>query len=512
MNKIRFMIGLGMLVTGISCQKSFIELAPEDQVSGATFFKTESQFRQALTAAYVPLRALMENDFITAEMRSDNTDYQYNPINFGTAIVFEENIPDFMDDATDTYSINNYYDCYQGISRANIVLGRIAKADLSDSAKNDIMGQAEFLRAFYYFRLVRYYGAVPLFLKEVTTADGAFLTRSSVDSVYDQIVLDVKDAISKLKPPAAFPQTGEATKGSATMLLADVYMTRKQYADAETLLKTLPAMGYALLPNYADVFSTAHKNSRESIFEVQYMAGAQGGQQSNFIYVFLPRTTNTSLITGVATNNNSIGGWNTPTDDLISAYEPGDKRLDASIGIAEGTYNASAEFTITAYKSIINYTPAPGQTGVPFIKKYLNPSTIPNNTDDDWPVYRYADALLLMAEALNEQGQPANALPYLNQVRQRAGLQDITTTDQAGLRAIIAHERRVELAFENFRWFDLIRTGKAISVMTAYGNKMKQTHPYLSPKSYQVTQDRLLYPIPSFEIELNPALTQNPGY
>jgi hypothetical protein len=267
------------------------------------------------------------------------------------------------------------------------------------------------------------------------------------------------------------------------MLLADVYMTRKDYADAASLLATLPAMGYALLPSYADVFSTAHKNSRESLFEVQYQQGIQGGQQSNFIYMFLPRSTNTSIVTGVATNNSSIGGWNTPTQDLIDSYEPGDKRLDASIGIAEGTYNASAIFTITAYKSILNYTPAPGTEGVPFIKKYLNPSTIPNNTDDDWPIYRYADALLLHAEALNELNHPDQALPFLNQVRERAGLKDITTTDQSALRDIIAHERRVELAFENFRWFDLIRTGKAIQVMTAFGNKMKQMHSYLPATS-----------------------------
>ena len=512
MKNILFVIALGTLLIGSSCNKSFISLAPGDQVSGATFFRTEDQFRQALTAAYVPLRSLMNNDFITAEMRSDNTDFEYNDINFGTAIVFEEQIPEFMDDPTNTYSINEYYDCYLGISRANIVIGRIANVTMADSAKADILGQAEFLRAFYYFRLVRYYGAVPLFLNEVTNADQAFLVRSSADSVYNQIITDAKDAIAKLKAPAAFPQSGEATKGSATMLLADVYMTRKDYADAASLLATLPAMGYALLPSYADVFSTAHKNSRESLFEVQYQQGIQGGQQSNFIYMFLPRSTNTSIVTGVATNNSSIGGWNTPTQDLIDSYEPGDKRLDASIGIAEGTYNASAIFTITAYKSILNYTPAPGTEGVPFIKKYLNPSTIPNNTDDDWPIYRYADALLLRAEALNELNHPDQALPFLNQVRERAGLKDITTTDQSALRDIIAHERRVELAFENFRWFDLIRTGKAIQVMTAFGNKMKQMHSYLPATSYNVTQDRLLYPIPQFEIELNPALTQNPGY
>jgi hypothetical protein len=198
---------------------------------------------------------------------------------------------------------------------------------------------------------------------------------------------------------------------------------------------------------------------------------------------------------------------------LIAAYEPGDKRLDVSIGIAEGNYNTSNLFIYSAKKSIVNYSgPPPGKNSRPLYKKYLNPASLPNNTDDDWPIYRYSDTLLMMAECLNEQGGPADALPDLNQARERAGLPDITTTDQVDLRKIISHERPVELAFENFRWFDLIRTGEAIPVMTAYGEKTKQTHSDLLPSSYHVTKERLLYPIPQPEIDLNPGLTQNPGY
>ena len=297
------------------------------------------------------------------------------------------------------------------------------------------------------------------------------------------------------------------------MLLADIYMTQKKYADAETLLSTLSTMGYQLLPDYASVFSTTNKNNRESLFEVQYMQGLQGGQQSNFIYLFLPRSLNTSVVTfGVATNNSGTGGWNTPTDDLISSYEPNDKRLDASIGVAEGTYNASDIFTITANKSIVNYTPATGKTGIPYDRKCLHAHTNPNNTDDNWPVYRYAGALLLLAEAQNEQGKTANALANLNLVRTRAGLPAATATDQNSLRDIIAHERRIELAFENQRWHDLVRTGKAIDVMNAYGVKLKQQYSYLTSDSYNVTQDRLLFPIPKSEILTNPQLTQNHGY
>jgi len=515
MKKIYILASIIGLTVVSSCKDDFIDLVPEDQVSAVTFYQTEAQFNQAVTTAYVPLRDLLVNDYFTAEMRSDNTHYQPYPSNRGTAYLYRESIADFTDNPTNSYTNAVYFHCYNGIAKANIVIQRIASSDLSESVKNNIDGQAKFLRAFNYFKLVRYFGGVPLFLKEVTTAEDAFLPRSTTEEVYTQIIADAQDAINKLAAPAKFPQTGQATKGAATMLLAEVYMTQKKYAEAEALLTTLPAMGYGLLPNYADVFSTANKNSKESIFEVQYLEGLQGGQQSNFIYLFLPRTSNTNLITGVATNNSGTGGWNTPTQDLINAYEPNDKRKDASIGIAEGTYNASDLLVISANKSIVNYTPAAGKIGVPYIKKYLHPHTNPNNTNDNWPIYRYADALLLLAEAQNEQGKSGLALTNLNQVRDRAfgaGVAPVTTTDQAALRDIIAHERRVELAFENHRWHDLVRTGKAVEVMNAYGTKLKQQNPSLSPDSYNVTADRLLYPIPQSERELNPALTQNQGY
>lgn len=496
----------------MSCKKSFLDLTPEDSQSGETFYKTKAQFDQALTAAYTPLTDLMNNDFYATEMRSDNADYQYFSVNRGTAYVMAENIPDFMDESTNNYTNNIYFHCYHGISFTNIILDKIQNAAFSDSAKASIIGEAEFLRAFYYFRLVRLFGDVPLYLKETKTAEDAFLARSKAEDIYAQVIKDAKDAIAKLKAPQKFPQSGHASKGSATMLLADVYMTQHKYAEAVTLLESLSGMGYQILPDYSAVFSTSNKNNRESIFEVQYMQGVQGGLQSNFIYKFLPRTLDTKIITGVTTNTSTVGGWNTPTDDLIASYEPGDKRLDASIGIVEGAYNASDLFVYSADKSIIGYTPAPGKIGIPYTRKFQHPSETSNNTDDNWPVYRYSDALLLLAAALNEQGKGPEALPYVNRVRSRAGLAEIGTTGKEELRKIILHERRVELAFEDHRWFDLLRTGNAIEVMNAYGKVMKSTYKYLNPASYNVTKDRLVYPIPESEMGLNTLLTQNPGY
>jgi hypothetical protein len=521
MKKISILMMLFVLVATTSCKKSFIELAPLDSPSPANFYQTEAQFRQALATDYVTLRAIYNIDWTMSEERSDNTDYDYYPIDIGKATVDREYIHDFVDDANNTYDANMYTYLYVGVARCNVILANIAlpaASAIPAATKTEIRGEAEFLRALYYFKLVQYYGGVPLQLTPVTTADGAFIPRSTAAQVYAQITADATAAIADL-PVSTFTsgkQSGAATKGAATMLLADVDMTLLKYPEAETLLTSLSTMGYSLLPSYASVFNAANKNSVESIFEIQYMASATTGQSSNFLYLFLPRSPNTALITNGIASSSLSGGWNYPTQDLINAYEPGDPRLDASIGVAEGAYSSSLQMTISAYKSIVNYTPAAGKVGRPFDKKVLSTESIVNLTDDDWPVYRYAGALLTLAEAQNEQGK-ATALTSLNAVRARAfgnSTHAITTTDQTQLRAAIAHERRVELAFENDRWHYLQRTGTAVAVMNAFGANLKTlpSHNYLLPTSYNVTPNRLIYPMPFAEIQLNPLLTQNPGY
>lgn len=503
------------LFTVSSCKKSFVELHPLDSASPATFYQTDAEIKAAVVAAYVPLRDLVQYDFFCNEMKSDNTHYQNYPANRGTAYVQRENISDWVDDSNNGVTNLLYWDCYLGISRANIIIGRLPDAAAATAAvKTNVDGQAKFLRAWNYFKLVRLFGGVPLYLKEVQKAEDAYVSRSTVDQVYAQIIADATDAIKELDPPAKFPQTGEATKGSATMLLAEVDVTLKKYAEAETLLNTLPAMGYGLNANYADAFLTTNKNSKESLFEVQFAGGtAAGTAPSNFIYQFLPRCVSTVLITNTATANAGTGGWNTPSPDLIAAYEPGDKRLDASIGIAEGTYNASDLLAVTANKSIVGYVqPAAPKVGVPYAKKFLHlPHATTNNTDDNWPIYRYSDALLLLAEAQNEQGK--SPLIALNAVRARAGLAASVETNQTNLRAIILHERRVELAFEDHRWNDLQRSPNGLAIMTAYAALAKSTYYKSVPVlAFNITANRFLSPLPLTDIGINPDLKQNPGY
>jgi hypothetical protein len=511
-NKYIVLVLLGLIAS--SCKKSYIDLVPEDSLSPETFYQTDDQLEQAVAAAYVPLRDLLVNDYHTSEMRSDNTHYIPNPNNRGTATVYRENVSDWNNDANNDYVNAVYYHCYTGISRANIVIGRIPLAKkATEAGKARADGQAKFLRAWNYYKLVRLFGGVPLYLKEVTKADDAFKNRSTVDEVYAQIIADAKDAIAELLPPTKFPQTGEATQGSATMLLADVYVTLKKYAEAETLLNTLPAMKYGLNANYADAFLTTNKNSNESIFEVQYLQGTAVGTQPNaFVFQFLPKTTSTVLITGPAFPSNTSGsGWNIPSFDLLKSYEPGDKRLDASIGIAEGVNDASFVMKISAVKSAAGYTPTPGTAYTPFIKKYVHgPYVATSNSNDNWPIYRYSEALLLLAETQNELGK--SPLTALNAVRTRAGLPNVTETDQSKLRESILHERRVELAFENKRFHDLQRSPDGLSIMKAYATKAKVTYTNLEANAFDIQVYKFLFPLPLPERNLNPGMPQNPGY
>lgn len=514
MKKLLCIISITALIL-TACSKDFLEKAPESSITSGNFYKTKDQLNQALVGAYQMLRTTKGFDdqvYSMGEMRSDNTHFEFNTTNRGKQYVERENADEFLDDAQSNLVARNYNYHYTGIARANSVLGKVLEAGLSQQDVDLITGQAKFLRALFYFDLVRYFGGVPLYLKQVTGTTDAYLPRSSVDDVYNAIVADLEDAKNKLPVPT-FPQDGRDTQGSARMLLAEVYLTQKNFSLAENELRSITQFGYSLLPDYASVFYLSNKNSAESIFEVQYQQGNQG-QNSNW-YQYLPLSGDLSLITGITSLNGSEGngGYNVPTGDLINSYESNDTRLEASIGIAEGR-GPIGNMVIEAVKSSVGYTTPPGKRSYAFIKKYVHAHILQKNTDDNFPIYRYSDVLLSLAEALNEQNKSSEALTYLNPVRVRAGLPPSTETSQTLLRDIIAHERRIEFAFENKRWFDLLRTDKAIEVMNAHGEYIKAVHgfeAYLPASCYNVTTDRLLFPIPYREVQIG-NLEQNPGY
>lgn len=501
-------------LTTVSCKKSFLELYPEGNINEANFFKSTVDFQQAVTGAYAPLRDVANIAFFMDEMRSDNTHYDYNSKDRG-GLGYEQ-FADFLDDQSNGVTLTRYQADYNGISRCNVILDRIAKITftMADADKKQIIAEAKALRAHYYFDLVRHYGGVPLHIREVTGRDGAALPRSTVEQIYAQIISDFTASLADIALPK-FDKSGRLSKGLVATELGHVYMTLKQFDKAVPLLQSVTIMGYGLWDNYEDAFKTDNRNGKESIFEVQYKDGTDG-QSSNFIYRFIPNG-DTKVVIGL-TYNNTSGGWNIPTDDLMKSYEPGDKRFDASIGVIEGTYNSNTDFVASRIVSAVGYTAPPNVIAKYFIRKYLHTPylQVPDRsgfyTKENWPIYRYSNLLLLLAEALNESGQSSAALPYLNQVRFRAGLGNILNADQVALRTTIAHERRMELAFENSRWLDLIRTDQAIAVMTPYGIKTKAMYGYILPSAYNVTANRFIYPIPFRELQLNSQLVQSPGY
>ncbi|GAB2578664.1 RagB/SusD family nutrient uptake outer membrane protein [Spirosoma areae] len=494
---------LGVVLTG--CQKDFLTVIPETNLSSEIFFTKEADFLQAVNAAYVPLRPIFnERAWILGEMHSDNTYYARN-ILFG-AVDPTENIADFaLPTSTgeqgkvtaNDHVLQQYRYDYQIIARTNQILALIDKVEFAADSKNSLKGQALFLRAFAYFELVRYFGRVPLHLVPVTGREDAALPLATTDEIYAQITKDLTEA-GKLLPNKAKQTAGRATSGAAKTTLANLYLVQKKWADAEVLLRDVVTNdGYKLMPDYNDAFSTTtgNKNNPESVFEVQYLEGS-AGYNGNYIYRVIPTPITAAElgpITGTS-NPQALSGENNniPTPDMIAAYEASDKRKDISIG------------TVTLSQSLRE------NKVYPYIKKFARPHSLHNNTGQNWPVYRYAEVLLFLAEALNEQGKTAEAATYLNQVRTRAGLAATKAASQTDMRTALYQERRVELAFENKRWFDLVRTGRVKEVIGAYGARVKANpQDYYFPKgavpppnAFTILDD--YYPLPAVESALTP--------
>lgn len=497
-----------LIIFLLSGCEDFLSVNPETSVTPENFFESQSDFEQAVIGAYAPLQLMYDTrnvfgtggDWMLSEMRSDNTHFTFNPDQRGA--VTSENISTFLVESSNGIVADKYNNNFQIISRTNDIISRIDDVDFDQSVKDNLKGQALFLRAFAYFDLVTNFGGVPLHLEPATSLEETSLPRASESEVFQQVITDAT-AAAGLLPSRSNQSVGKATSGAAYTLIADVHLWLEQWAEAEAALRNVT--DYSLLPNYADIFDPANEGNSEMIFEVEYAAGTSATIHSVFPYHFLPRLADPSVITGVTPAQLNEGGWNTPTPDLIAAFEDGDERLDASIG----RFTGNSPITGFEYNE------------VPYIKKYQHDHNTFGQTSQNWPVYRYAEVLLMLAEAINEQGSNlTEAQGYLNQVRNRAGLEDYTAAGQEDLRNAIIRERRVELAFENKRWADLVRTSNAVSVMNEFGERVKAnpgTYYYATGNaptaaSFNVTEDKLIYPIPFREINLNPDLTQNPGY
>lgn len=385
-----------------------------------------------------------------------------------------------------------------GILYCNTVLENVPDMEINQTLKNRLIGEAKFLRANYYFILVQLFGDVPMSLTPTKPGDDLNQPKISKNIIYNEVIIpDLKEAIELLPRREQYgdEDKGRASRGAAAGLLAKVYLTLGQYQNSIDMCDLVEDLGYTLNPDYSDCFGgeARHKNTAESLFEVQYLGLTNAGfwddeNQATWLSTYMgPR------------NSGWVGGgygWNQPTQEFVDQYEAGDLRKDKTI-----LYEGGPLFDGKQYRSNMSST---GYN----VRKFLVPLSVSpdyNTNSASIIVLRYADVLLMKAEALNELGSTADAVEPLYQVRQRAGLTDRTELEslsQEAMRTKIRHERRIELAFEGHRWFDMIRWDNgqyALNFLHSIGK-------------VNASRKHLLFPIPQVEIDANPNLVQNFGY
>ncbi len=469
----------------MSCSKEFIRINPVSTVSIDVLYTTDKDYQDAVVGCYAVFQTEYNNFWLYGDLRSDDT--KSGLVSNLTAVDVDKFI--LNNDAGILNSTwQNYYNI---INRANNILSKIEKADINVvKNKDQYSSEAKFLRALAYFNLVRIFGDVPMVTTSVTIEDAYKKGREKADKIYDEIIIkDLLDAEVKL--PVKYPGTdlGKATKGAARSLLGKVYLTRKDFPKAEAKLRELTTVGYALLPNFNDLFDyTKDEHHIEYIFDIEYEQGI--GEGSNFTSQFSLSFQGAGVLATVMAQMYGLppaggGDQGVPSEGLFAAFVPQDLRKDitAATGLTrDGVYTPISTTGIGA-----------------FTKKYLTPIPRANDSRANWKVIRYGDVLLMLAEALNENGKTSEALVHLNRVRTRAGLPAYTTLTIDEARENIYMERRLELHMEGHRWFDLVRTGRALTVMQPYGMK-----PHMA-----------VFPIPQSQIEIinnRAVFPQNQGY
>jgi hypothetical protein len=468
-----------------SCKKSFLEVTPEDQLSSDNFYKTSSDFNTAVVAAYSGLQSYPSTEaFPLSEYRSDNLYVK----TYTTGSIEQFQINKFQDNSTSSLQASAWADMYSGIERCNEVVSRIGTANFSETLKKQYDAECRFIRGFYYFNLVQYFGDLPVVDHPITAKEALTIPRTKVADVYTFIENDLNIAAVNL--PAVYSSSadlGRVTSWAAKAVLAKVYLTQGKFSQAQsTLNDIITSGGYRLMNTIDSAFSVNtsgginNEMNKEILFAIRYQKSTAGLGHSPWF-----TTTDTTSVSDI-----------NPT--LKSSYSSTDARL-----------------------RLIRYT----KNGSTFyINKYFDgsPDASTKKSGSDFIVLRYADVLLMYSECLNETGtlsnsltDPSMALYWLNLVRQRSNKTAPIGIDQCSskdaVRRLIVQERKLEFTLEGIRWFDLKRTGLASEMILANsGSATGFTNPVTSVPDY-----RLIYPVPQPEIEKinNPQiLDQNQGY
>ncbi|MXV14097.1 RagB/SusD family nutrient uptake outer membrane protein [Pedobacter sp. HMF7056] len=497
------------MLAGTSCKEDFLTLTNPNAIELGTSFRSPDDVLLAVNGIYQSLRSsnnIGENSSLWTDERSDDTGRNDNQSNAGEPFQFN----DFSLLPSNTYLKSHWVSLYGTISRANVVLSNIDNVTFADAnLKKQYSAEAKFLRALMYFHLVRKWGDVPLVTTQLKTADdvAASTFRVKQAEVYAQIIKDLSEALDSNIPDRATGATiGRTSKAAINTLLGQVYLTMattvtgvdktatlnqaKTCLTAAYNMKTFATL--AAIP-YADVFDVTKKATcPELIFQIV-------NKQGDPTYSSSLAANNQAKGETINSLKPAAGSGGNVTPDLIKDYETGDPRMTWSVKFANDAI-------------VKDY----------FITKYRDASAAASNLGyggNDWILMRYADVILMLAEVNMQLGDNATAIQYLDMVRARAGmpayavsvLNPAYTAKYPTLKLAILHERRVELAFEHKRWFDLLRFFTTEELVTYFKSKSQADFGIAKLSNFS-TKDRY-YPIPFDEYKLDPVkMYQNPGY
>jgi hypothetical protein len=487
-------LALGSMLLS-ACSKSFTNSNDTlvGQPAGTAFWKSASDAASAVNIIYGNLRTWNNTAFAAICVENVGSDDAIKG-SVASDATFINEYDHFTIDPSEGQLDGFWGGQYQNINFCNQVLDNVDTMSTVDpTLKARYLGEAKFLRALSYFRLERAFGNIPLILHVPLTAAEQNPGQSTPAQVWAAIEQDLTDAATVLPASYGPSDVGRATKGAALALHAKVAIYQKKWTDALNYTNQVISSGvYSLFPDYYQMFRYANENCSESIFEIQcdYVPGNDDINSSQY-----------SQVQGDRDVSPSVGwGFNVPTQDLVNEFETGDPRLTGTVMI-QGTTTPSGDAVPMA--SAGAPTMYNMKSYVPFAVAALSPN---QGCAQNVRVIRYADVLLMNAEANNELGTSAAALTSLEMVRARArststnpatDLPAVTTTDQSQLRTAIYHERRVELAMENDRYFDVIRQGRGTAVFGPLGWTTKNAY----------------WPIPQNEIDISGGkLVQNTGY
>ncbi len=461
-----------------SACNGLLDKEPIATLDAGSYFQTADDAEQALNAAYRPL--LINN-------ANNNFYWAFAVIASDEAITGGDGSrPGLVELESFTFTprteeFNQFWKIqYQGITQANLVLGNLPDVDMPETQRNRITGEALFLRGYYHFLLAQVFGDVPLFTR-IVPPDELRVPRTPRAEVLAQVIADCQAAAAFLPVTAPIAETGRATRGAALALAAKANLYLENWTGVLDYVEQVKALGvYDLMPDYGDNFRKETQNNAESVWEIQHVNIELG------VGNFLNQWWMSRKVDGY--------GFAEVTEDFVNAFEPGDPRRRFTVA------SRDEEYFGTIYKnsfSSTRYSP----------RKYLQDTstvTQPADGDINYTAIRFAEVLLWEAEALVELGRATEAQVPLERVRARAraqaddpmtALPPVTASDPATMREAVRHERQVELGFELHRYFDLVRWGIAADVI-----------PFFQAGKHEV------FPLPQTEIDLNPALQQNPGY